>query len=92
MYDWEGKMEEYRRELEEEEYARKMKKEKAQKLEKGWELMKSCKTYIEKNIKVWKDEEGIRKTKKDEEKKKIERLRTAAKKKGKLRENDRIDK
>ena len=62
MYDWEGKMEEYRRELEEEEYARKMKKEKAQKLEKGWELMKICKTYIEKNSKVWKDEEEIRKT------------------------------
>ena len=60
-------MEECRRELEEEEYARKMKKEKAQKLEKGWELMKICKTYIEKNSKEWK---------------------AAAKKKGRLRENE----
>ena len=42
-------MREYRKELEEQDYARKMKKEKAQKLKKGWELMKISKSNIEKN-------------------------------------------
>ena len=48
-----------------------MKKEKAEKLEKDCELMKVCQSYIEKNSKVWKDEEEIRRSKKDEEEKKM---------------------
>ena len=40
--------------------------------------MKVCQSYIEKNSKVWKYEEEMRRSKKDEEEKKMERLRLAA--------------
>jgi hypothetical protein len=59
-------MKEYRRKLENEEKVRKMQKEKTEQLGKGWELMRICRTFIEENSKTWKDEENIRKQKKDE--------------------------
>ena len=42
FYDWEGKMAEYRREIEREEMDKNQRKEKAQKLEKSWELLRMC--------------------------------------------------
>ena len=78
FYDWEGKMAAYEKELKEEEAIRKRKKEKAEKREKGWELMKLCKKYIEENSKEWKDEEESRNIKRDAEEKKIKRLEKAA--------------
>ena len=59
IFDWEGKMEKYRRELEEEEKARKERKEKSEKMEKGWELMRICREYIETNGRKWEDEEKM---------------------------------
>ena len=88
LYDWDRKMEEYRKEIEDEENARQRKIEKSKKLEKGWELMKICKKFIEENSKAWKDEDEMRKKKKDAEEKKTERLRTVAIKKGRLKENE----
>ena len=52
----------------------------------GWELMRICRDYIEKNSKIWKDEERMRRFKQKEEDKKMERLREAARKKGNITE------
>ena len=88
LYDWESNLKEYKRKLEEEDRLRKMKKEKADKLSKGWELMRACRDYIEENSKTWNNEEELRRQKKDEEEKKMERLRQAAIKKGRAKENE----
>ena len=88
IYDWEGKMKEYKRELEVQERRRSEKIERAKKLEKSWELMRLCKEFIQKNSTVWKDEEELRRKKKDEEERKMERLREVARKKGTLREKE----
>ena len=65
-----------------------MKQEKADKLSKGWELMRACRDYIEENSKTWNNDEELRRQKKDEEEKKMERLRQAAIKKGRAKENE----
>ena len=59
LIDWEGKMQQYREEMREEEKYREERKEKANNLEKTWELMRICTQYIRVNNKNWKDEEGI---------------------------------
>ena len=86
FFDWEGKMREYEKDMLEKEKIEKRRKEKAAKLEKGWELMRLCKAFIEENSKAWKDEEESRRIQKDEEEKKMERLREAARKKGRMPE------
>ena len=62
-------MEEYRKEIELEDKERKTKIEKAQKLEKSWELIKLCQTYIKENSKTWEDDEALRNLKKKKKRK-----------------------
>ena len=88
IFDWEGKMKAYEKDLIEKTRIENLRKEKAAKLEKGWELMRLCKSYIETHSKNWKNEEDLRKTKIAEEEKKMERLREVARKK--RNENDRL--
>ena len=87
IYDWDRKMKEYEKELKDEEEKRVRRKEKAEKREKGWELMKICKKFIEENSTTWKDEEEVRKQRKDLEEKREERLREVARK-NQLKENE----
>ena len=47
-----------------------------------------CREYIKENSKVWENEEKIRILKRNEEEKKMERIRRAAVKKGKIRERE----
>merc|ERR1711940_69641 len=42
IYDWEGKMIEYKKDLEDRERKREEKQERARKMEKSWELMRLC--------------------------------------------------
>jgi len=76
----------YKREIEVEEEEKRKKLAKAQKLEKSWELMRICKEYIKENSKVWENEEEIRLQKRNEEERKMERIRRVALKKGKIKE------
>ena len=57
-------------------------------MKKGWELMRICREYIETNGRKWEDEEKMRRSHREEEEKKMERLREAARKKGKILEEN----
>jgi colicin import membrane protein len=85
-YDWEGKMTAFRREIEREENEKKQRLEKANNLEKGWELLRLCRDFLRENASEWTDRQEEQRVRKIEEERKAERLRKSERKKGKFEE------
>ena len=66
----------YKGEVERAEKERKQRLEKANNLEKGWELLRLCRDYLRENSTEWTDRQEDEKQKKLEEESKVERLKT----------------
>ena len=79
-------MRQYRAEIEKEEMERQKSREKVNNLEKSWELLRLCSDFIREYSKEWKEHEELRRMRNLEEGRKQERLKIAAYKKGKVRD------
>ena len=83
-YDWEGKMAAYKKEIEREDLERNQRMEKANNLEKGWELLRLCRDFVKTNTADWTDRQEDNKLQKLEEERKTERLRKCEKERGRF--------
>ena len=82
IIDWDQRLKEHREHLEQEVAERTRRLKKQEEKEKSWELYRECKRYLEENDKNWQN----RKTEREIEIKKIERLHIAEMKKEQIRE------
>ena len=64
----------YRSEIEREENEKKQRLEKANNLEKGWELLRLCRDFLRENASEWIDRQEEQRVRKIEEERKAERL------------------
>ena len=84
--DWEEKIKEYRRQIEEESLKREEKIEISSKLKKCWAFARLCRSYIKDNTHTWKLGAEAREEKRKEESQRAEKRGKAARKKEEFKE------